>query len=166
MKNLYLKDLLFEIPTQVTNTTGSLTDIKGLLIQVRTLRQTSYIFRRCWRTAWSGKGFSILAVFFLAAAFGHAEHMILLPHSFPRFLLLNPSCSAHSFLLQGSYHFLNILLWFILFLYISYIFISKLIQFIQPSFSFYLSEISPWRSHGLNLACLAWKCSEIFWIQK
>lgn len=57
MKNLYLKDLLLEIPTQVTNTIGSLTAIKGLLIQVRTLRQTSYIFRSCWRTAWSGKVF-------------------------------------------------------------------------------------------------------------
>lgn len=45
------------MPTQVTNTTGSLTAIKGLLIQVRTLRQPSYIFRSCWRTAWSGKFF-------------------------------------------------------------------------------------------------------------
>lgn len=55
MKYLYLKDLLLEIPTQVTNTTGSLTGIKGLLIQVRTLRQASYIFRSRWGTAQSGE---------------------------------------------------------------------------------------------------------------
>lgn len=167
MKNLYLKDLLLEIPTQVTNTTGSLTAIKGLLIQVRTLRQTSYIFRSCWRTAWSGKVFFILAVFVLAAASGPAGHIIPPSQSFPRFLRLNPSCPAHLFLLQGSYNFLDILLWFILFLYISYIFISELIPSTQQlSFSFYISEISPWTSHRLNLACLAWKSSEIFWIKR
>lgn len=62
MKILHLKDLLLEIPTQVSNSAGSLTDIKGLLIQVRTLRLTSCIFRSCRGTAYTGEE----EVFFLS----------------------------------------------------------------------------------------------------
>lgn len=53
MKNLRLKDLLLKIPIQVSNPTGILTDIKGLLIQGRILRFPSYIFRSCRGTAYS-----------------------------------------------------------------------------------------------------------------
>lgn len=112
MKNLHLKDLLLEIPTQVSNPTGSLTDIKGLLVQVRTLRLTSYIFRSCRGTEYSGeeKGFFILSFCLLlplnvsvtASSLAIAFPAILPSHSFPSFAFLNPSHLAHSFLLYGS----------------------------------------------------------------
>lgn len=96
MKYLYLKDLLLEIPTQVTNTTGSLTGIKGLLIQVRTLSKhptSSGVAEGQHRVV--RKRFFILAVLSLVAAFGPVGHTILPSHSFPSFLLLNPSHPAH-----------------------------------------------------------------------
>lgn len=173
MKNLYLKDLLLEIPTQVTNTTGSVTDINGLLIQVRTLRQTFYIFRSCWGTAQSGeeKVFYFGCVFPFCCLWPCRSHDPVFPWlsqiSALKLFLFSSFISPPRILsLFSSSHFLDIISWFSLFLYISYILISELIPSIQLSFSFYLSEISTWRSHCLNLACLAWRSPEIFWIQR
>lgn len=155
----------------MSNPTGSLTSIKGLLIQESTLRLRSYIFRSCWRTACSGKE----KVFF------RPSFSLLLPwicqSQHPAFPQLSQLCSLKPFLSGlfilpqrimlclrilspfSSYHLLYILSWFSLFLHISYILIHELLPSIQLSFSFYLYEISTWRSYCLNLLSL-----EIFWI--